>query len=161
MNDKNILERQELLKKLGFGEPPNSDPTSFFTTYHIAYDSNMVVRGDHDDDWVYIYYSCEEYEGELLDGFFHAPSILEHPLLNYQIFDINAMLDEINQHANTMARLVFIGVPMIFVEISEYEWKTKNLHIPFSDMLKLVGILDYYLSRELNKRLELQCNQKV
>ena len=43
------------------------------------------------------------------------------------------------------------GVPMLYVEISDYEWQTKNLNEPLSTILKLVGQLDFLLPNELEK----------
>ncbi len=155
--DKNIsLDRLNLLTKLGFGAVPDCDPSFAFRTSVVALNTNMIVRGDHADDVAYIYYACVQKDDELLDGFFYAPSLLEHPLLNYQIFDIDGLLNEISKHVYCSVRFVGVGgIPMLFVEISEYDWKMNDLHSPLSDMLKLIGILDYFLSREFNRQIEL------
>ena len=152
-------EKLKLLTELGFGRVPDCDPSYSFDTPAVAYDTNMIVRGDHADDRAYIYYACTKVNDEVLDGFFFAPSIIEHPILNYQTFNCNALVEEINNQIGSCARYVFVGgFPMFFVEVDEYDWKSKDLRFPFSDMLKIVGILDYFLSREFEIR---RCSKTI
>ena len=153
-------ERLIQLTELGFGRVPDCDPSFAFKSDVVAYDTNMIVRGDHADDCAYIYYSRTVVDGEILDGFFFAPSLFEHPWVNHQICNIDGILKEIEEQVSCFARLVGVGgIWMIYVEIDEYCWKMKDLRFPFSDMLKLVGILDYFLSRQYN--LMLQENNKL
>ena len=160
---KNIpTERLEILEKIGFGDVPDCDPSFAFHTAVVALNTKMVVRGDHASDIAYIYYACVEDGEEVLDGFFYAPSLFEHPFLNYQTFDINSLLKEIEEHSNVSSRFVGVGgISMIFVSVDEYDWKMKDLYSPLSDMLKLVGVLDYFMSREFNVQLELVRNSKL
>ena len=160
MDKQLFLERLEILKELGFTDVPDCEPSAAFKTYVVALDTNIIVRGDHADDIAYIYYSCVEVDGEVLDGFFFAPSILEHPFLNYQTYDVKALLEEIDKDMYTGAKYVFVGgYPMIFMEVSEYDWKSKDLRILLSDMLKIIGVTDYFFSREFNRQLALLNNK--
>ena len=152
-------DKMQLLKELGFGRVPDCDPSFAFHAPVVAYNTNMMVRGDHADDCAYIYYACIEIDGEVLDGFFYAPSILEHPLLNYQKWDVNEVLQELENHAGCFVRELSVGgIPMLFVEIDEYNWKLKDLRFPFSDMLKVVGSTDYLFSRAFNLMREQENN---
>ena len=155
MSEKISPERLELLTKMGFKNPPDCDPTDAFFGPSVALDTMMSVRGDHADDHAYVYYACLKEKDEVLDGLFYAPSLLEHPLLNYQKWNIEPILVKIADISACYARLVSVGgIPMLFIEIDEYDWQTRNLRLPLSDMLKLVGLLDYFLPRELKRMLE-------
>ena len=155
MNIKISSERIEILTKIGFGNVPDCDPSFAFGTFALALNTNMIVRGEHADDIAYIYYTCIEIDERIYDGLFYAPSLLEHPYLNYQIFDVNKVLDKINQYAFCDAEYICVGgIHMIFVPICDYEWKV-DIKTPLSDMLKIVGILDYFLTHEYEKRAEI------
>ena len=66
-----------------------------------------------------------------------------------------ATLLGINQYAFCDAEYICVGgIHMIFVPICEYEWKV-DIKTPLSDMLKIVGILDYFLTHEYEKRAEI------
>ena len=151
--------RIDILTKLGFGTSPLCDPTIAFGCFNMAFNTKMIVRGDHADDVAYIYYSCVEIDGKEYDGLFFAPSILEHPYLNYQIFDVNKVIDEINHYAFCDAEYVSGGgIGMIFVPVSEYDW---NLDIkdPISDMLKIIGITDYIFTCEYERQFKLHYDE--
>ena len=152
MSNKLSSKHIEVLTKIGFGNVPDCDPSFAFGTFTLALNTNMIVRGDHADDVAFIYYSCVEVDGRIYDGLFYAPSILEHPHLNYQTFDVNEILDKINQYAYCDAEYVGIGgIHMIFLPISKFQWEL-DIKDALSDMLKIVGILDYLLTSEYNKR---------
>lgn len=154
MEEKITLERLELLKKLGFGDVPDCEPSYTFNTPVLALNTKMVVHGDHSDDIAYIYYAREIVDNEVLEGLFFAPSILEHPHLNHQIYDVGKLLDEINAPLNTMGRYVYVGgFPMIFVEVTEYDWKYNDISSVLGDMFKLIGVTDYFFSKEFNRKV--------
>ena len=144
--------RLELLKSMGFGKAPDCDATDAFRGPVVAYDTQMSVQGDHATDHAYIYYASGVDGSEVLDGLFYAPSLLEHPLLNYQHWNIKPILQKIAEYCYSEARDVSVGgIPMIYIEIADVSWKMNDIRFDLSDMLKLVGILDYFLQSELEK----------
>jgi hypothetical protein len=65
------------------------------------------------------------------------------------------MLKDIQKQMDCELRLVSVrGYPMVFIEIGEYRWQTKDIRFEISDMLKLIGQLDYLLSRKGNSLRE-------
>lgn len=148
-------ERLAQLTKLGFGDVPDCDPSFAFGTKVLAYDTMMSVQGDHATDRAYVYYSCVQYENEELDGFFFAPSLLECMVYPYrEKWSFESLLQEICDQLGCEARLVWIGsFPMIYVEITEYDWKIQNIVSSLSDILKLIGVLDYILPHEYRRLL--------
>ena len=148
-----MKEKLEILKELGFGRFPDCDPSYAFGSAPLALDTKMIVRGDHADDCAYIYYAKTKIDSVEVEGLFFAPSILEHPTLNYLTYDFDSVLEEINTHISSEVRYCFVGgIGMIYIEISSYDWELE-LRYPLSDMLKLIGITDYVLSREFNIRM--------
>ena len=157
MSNSVFLDRLDLLTKLGFTDVPDCDPSFAFDAPRVALDTKMIVQGDHADDCAYIYYSCITLDGEVLDGLFYAPSLLEHPLMSYQKYDIECILKEIDNELFCSPRRVFVGgFPMIFVPIEGYCWDIKNITTPLSYMLKLVAILDYIMARDYRILLEIE-----
>lgn len=154
MNNKICLERFDFLRKLGFKDIPDCEPSFAFGVPTVALDTNMIVQGDHADDHAYIYYSCITLDGEILDGFFYAPSLLEHPLMSYQKYDIESILKEIDNKLYCSPRRVFVGgFPMIFVPVEGCYCDIQKMNTPLSDMLKLVAILDYIMSQDFHALL--------
>ena len=146
-------ERLEHLTELGFGNLPDCDPSYAFGTQALALDTKMSVRGDHADDCAYVYYARPVVDGEQLDGFFFAPSMLEYLNMMYgNAWDFAPLMDEINGHIGGYGRYVSVGgFPMLYVEIFAYDWKSRDLSDPLSEILKLVGISDYVLGGELDR----------
>ena len=153
--DKKIDEKRiEILKEHGFDNPPICDLLTVFSCHTLALDSKMSVSGDHGDEHAYIYYACKEVNGELLDGLFYVPSLLEYLyfIKREQNYNFNNVLQELNKHLHTEGKLVFIsGCPAIFIDIYEYCWTSRDLRFEISDMLKIVGTMDYVLNKELQK----------
>ena len=148
--------RFALLQEYGFGDAPICDLLAVFRGPHLALDTKMTIRGDHADDLAYVYYASMEVEGELLDGFFHTPSLLEYlyVLGRERGWSFEPMLQEINRAFGCEARLVFLsGYPAIFTEVYEASWATRDLRFEISDMLKIVGATDYLLCQEYERLL--------
>ena len=138
-----------VLEKYGF-ENSYGELSFAFYAPSLSLDTHMLVQGDHATDHSHIFYAhTQAYEGEL-DGFFYSPSLLEYLLTDYSgEWDPECMLKEINVQMDGNFRLVSVGgYPMLFTELTEYDWKDDNLRYALSDMLKLVGQLDYLLPRK-------------
>lgn len=144
-------ERLAVLKKHGFDTEGNSSLSFAFCSQTAALDAKMLVRGDHATDCSHIYYAREEssFDG-LLDGLFYSPSMLEYLLLDFggewkperTVKDISAAL-------SADFRLVFVGgYPMLFTEVYDYEWEQEDISDSVSEMLRLIGALDYTLSKK-------------
>lgn len=143
--------RLTILKKLGFADVPDCDPSYAFGTQVLALDAQMSVEGDHATDIAYIYYACVTDKDETLDGLFYAPSLLEYmPVYAKGEWHFDAMLSDICQTISCEASVQNIGgFPMIFVPTDAYDFSEGEcLRFPLSDMRKLIGITDYFLSRE-------------
>ncbi|MBQ7789598.1 MAG: hypothetical protein IJ398_08115 [Clostridia bacterium] len=141
-----------LLKKYGFDDSSNRDLSFGFPAPAYVMDTKMLVQGDHTTDHAYIYYACvDTYEGERLDGFFYSPSLLEYLLIDFGgEWDFNRMLKAIQRQLDCEVRLVSVnGYPNLFIELDEQDGKTADIRFQISDMLKLIGQLDYLLSRKL------------
>ena len=146
-------ERLELLTELGFGDTPDCDPSYAFGTQTLALDTKMGVRGDHAEDRAYVYYARTEVDGEVLDGFFFAPSMMDYLNMMYgNSWDFAPLMDKINGYIGGYGRYVGVGgFPMLYVEVFETDWKNRDLRDPLSEILKLVGISDYVLGGELER----------
>ena len=160
MNKELFEIRAEMLSKVGFGNVPDCDVSYSFGSNVVALDTKIVVQGDHADDLAYIYYAMIEDRGEMLEGFFYAPSLLEHPLLSYQTFDISEILDEVNKQINCDGRIISCGgFYMIYISF-DYYCIEYDFRLPLSDMLKVIGILDYFLSKEYKNKLNLNITKR-
>lgn len=149
-------ERIALLKEYGF----NDGQDYGFPTHAYTMDTKMLVQGDHATDHAYIYYSSvKTFEDEQLEGLFYSPSMLEYLLVDYGgEWDFNRMLKTVQKELDCEVRLVSVhGEPYLFIEIDEYDWKMADIRFQISDMLKLIGQLDYLLSR---KRKALRTKRK-
>ena len=154
--------RLDILKELGFGTVPDCDCSYAFNTKALALDAQITVNGDHASDIAYIYYACVSRENEVPDGLFYAPSLLEYmPMYAERNWRFDEMLEDICNTIHCEASIVGIGgFPMIFVPVYEYDFtKEESLRDPLSDMLKLIGICDYFLSREREKFIEQRRSQ--
>lgn len=139
-------EREALLKTCGFAAPPDGEDTNAFEYRSLALDTRMSVTGDHADDHAYIHYA----ETDELCGFFYAPSLLEY-LMTFYKEDCNAqrLVRELRRFTSCDIELVFIhGYPMIFTPMYESDTTPEDVFLQISDMLKLVGQLDYLLARK-------------
>ena len=146
-------EKYDLIIKIGFSTPPEGDDTMALEYRSLAFDTLMIVDGEHSYDHAYIHYAIMNLNGENYDGFFYAPSLLEELLHNYrELWDINEFMKVNFGKFDDYIQFLWVGgVPMLYVEISDYEWQTKNLSEPLSTVLKLVGQLDFLLPNELEK----------
>lgn len=149
-------ERLALLAEYGFGKCPDCDFSYAFGAPAYAMDTHMIVQGDHASDRAYIYYATvDTYEDEHLEGLFYSPSMLEYLLLDFGgEWDPCRMVKDLGKGLDCEVRLVAVhGYPMLFIEIGEYEWKKADIRFEVSDMLKVVGRLDYLLPRKRDRLL--------
>ena len=112
----------------------------------VALDTKITVQGDHGSDCVYIYYSMPvDSEGNPLCGYFHAPSLLEYlPLEFGKKFSIERLVREVSRVSSSEVRLVYVhGYPMLYAEADTDDF----LRDGYSDIMKTVGQMDYFLSR--------------
>ena len=147
-------DRLDILRGLGFGKVPDCDCSYAFHTQALALEAKMSVNGDHASDIAYIYYAYISRENEVLDGLFYAPSLLEYmPIFAGREWQFDEMLEDICNTIHCEASVVGVGgYPMIFVPIYQYDFtQEERLRDHLSDMLKLIGICDYFLSREREK----------
>lgn len=145
-------DRLALLKEYGFDDKLNSDLCWSFPAHAYAMDTKMLVQGNHATDHAYIYYACaEDLTGEQLDGLFYSSSLLEYLLVDYGgEWDFDRMLKAIQMQLDCKVRLVSLcGYPDLFIEINECDWNETKIRSRISDMLKLIGQLDYLLPRKL------------
>ena len=146
-------ERLALLRKYGFSDRPDCDISWIFPAPAYAMDTHMSVRGDHSSDLAYVYYatSVEGEAGEMLDGLFYSPSLLEYLLYDFgNEIKLNRLVSDLRRQLDCDMRLVFVkGYPNFFIAIDEYDWREADIRFQISDMLKLIGQLDYLLPRKL------------
>ena len=142
-------EREALLTACGFGAPPDGEDTAAFEYRSLALDTRMSVSGDHTSDHAYIHYA----ETDELCGFFYAPSLLEHLMTFHRnACDAKRMVREIRRFTSCDIELVFIhGYPMIFTPMYENDTTPEDVFWQISDMLKIVGQLDFLLSRKRDR----------
>lgn len=142
-------ERVALLKACGFAAPPDGEDTDALRYRSLALDTRMLVTGDHATDYAYIHYA----ETDELCGFFYAPSLLEY-LLNFHGDKVNekVLVRELSRYSDCKISLVSVcGYPMIFTPIYENDTTVHDLMYQISDMLKVVGQLDYILPRKRDR----------
>lgn len=146
-------EHLALLQEYGFCQSPDCDLLGAFSDVDLAMDTHMQVSGDHATDLAYIYYAIiNTNEGEL-EGLFYAPSLLEYlPMEFPKDWNEKRVLAQVNEQLEDEARIVHVGgFPMFYLPLEEYDWKYDLLRTAVSDMLKLVGRVDYLLSRKWNR----------
>ena len=144
-------DRLALLKKCGFDDSPDSDLSRGFPAPAFAMDTQRLVQGDHATDHAYLYYACvKTWEDEELEGLFYASSLLEYLLVDYGgEWDFGRMLKTIQKQLDCEVRLVSVqGYPFLHIGIDEHNWRTADIRSEISDMLKLIGQLDYLLPRK-------------
>ena len=151
-----MLTREEKFAKLtavGFRDTPDCDVLTAFHAPSLAFDSRMSIQGSFEDEQAYIYYSQLSPSDGGLEGFFHAPSLLERMLNCYPgEFDIKRILRDINRELGDEVSLVYVGtLPMIYIELTYYDFEIDQFASALSTMCKLVGALDYVLSRKIRQ----------
>ena len=143
--------RLALLKEYGFSDSPDCENSWNFPYPAYSMDTKILVQGDHATDRAYVYYSCvNTLEGESLEGLFYSSSLLEYLLVDYGgEWDFYRMLKTIQKQLDCKVRLVSVnGYPYLFIGIDEHDWNTADIRSQVSDMLKLIGQLDYLLLRK-------------
>ena len=142
-------EREALLKACGFDAPPDGEDTAALDYRSLALDTRMSVSGDHATDQAYIHYA----ETDELCGFFYAPSLLEYLMaFHREACNVKRMVCELRKFTSCDIELVCVhGYPMIFTPIYENDTTPEDVSWQISDMLKIVGQLDFLLSRKLDR----------
>lgn len=149
MRNQIALERIELLKEYGFRENIGENRCGmdyYFTSPILFLDTGMLVTGDHATDYAHIIYAEE---GERC-GLFYAPSILEYLLIDFGgDWSVERLMRDLNRNSNCTLILEDVGgLPMIYTEISDSDWTNHDLKHQVSDMLKVIGQLDYILPQK-------------
>lgn len=146
--------KKKALEALGFGEIPDSEDAYALRGPRMAIKTPMLVSGDHASDIAYVYYAKAETDKGVLEGFFYSPSLLEGLLLEFGgQWSPTRMLRELNRERDCEIDLVFAGgYPFFFTELADMDFDENSgghgLGITLGDMYKLVGQLDYLLSRK-------------
>ena len=146
-------EKVEILEKLGFADAPDCDLLAVLSPSR-AIKTPMSVTVDHASVIVYIYYARGETKHGVLDGFFHAPSLLEYMLLDFGAqWNPKRLLQQINRRLGLELQLVYIsGYPMFYAELTDFHWNQPHyLSTELGDMYKLAGVLDYLLPHTQNR----------
>ena len=157
MRNKISPERLAVLEKHGFDTQGNSPLSFAFYSQTASLDAKMLVTGDHATDYSTIYYASEQTDFYgLLDGLFYSPSMLEYLLIDFGgEWDPERTVRDINSALAADFRIVSVGgYPMFFTEICDYEWNAGDISDSVSEMLKLVGVLDYVLSKKRRSLIE-------
>lgn len=142
-------EKFDRLRSIGFSYTPDCDVLIAFHAPSLAFDSRMSIQGDNEDEQAYVYY-CHTSQGDGdLDGFFHAPTLLERMLQCYpDEWDVERMLAKLNDALGDEVKLVHVGgLPMLYLELSYYDFEIDHFASALSTMCKLIGQLDYILPR--------------
>ena len=145
-------DRVAVLKKYGFQESTSEHRcgmADYFYSPILFRDTGMLVTGDHATDYATLIYAEED--GRC--GLFYAPSMLEYLLLDFGgEWSVERLMRDLNHGSDCKLTLEAVGgLPMIYTEIDDTDWKTGDLDYQVSDMLKVIGRLDYILLRKRNK----------
>ena len=148
-------DRRKVLEEHGFAPSPDCDVLTALGA-PLALDARIWVQGEHGTDCSHIFYATAEVDGEVLDGLFYAPSLLEYLMQWYgKRWSPKRTIREVNRCLDDEVRLVFVrGMPMIYYELAEYEWQIGTLSWSISDMIKAIARLDCLLPRVLKRMLE-------
>ena len=133
--------REKELRGYGFGyDVSDTEASMAFPGPVMSLDTHMLVTGE-------IYYANL---GDLC-GFFYSPSILGRLCYYRPEFNIDYYLRRINRESDNRILAVEVsGYPMLYVACPE---EKREIKYAVSDMLKLVGELDYLLPKRLRALL--------
>ena len=143
-------ERAEQLKEFGFDVyATNCDLLTVFNRQVYGKDTKMSVSGDHSDEIAEIIYA----ELDDLQGFFYAPSLLEYLLtFHREACKVEELLEIFAGFCSCEVSLQFVGgTPMFFIEADETDWKCGLAKCAVSDILKIVGVSDFWLTKKLRE----------
>lgn len=135
----------EKLESYGFKRYlKNCDLLVAFRKPAYYYDSKMIVAGAHsteDADIIYV-------EEENFKGLTYASSLMEDIMLNYPNHNIKHIIKQIAKTTDTEIEFKFIGgYPMVVSACDETDFNDGGIVYHISDMLKIIGSLDYLLQR--------------
>lgn len=149
-------ERLALLREFGFGNIPECEISQCLTSPAYAMDTKMLVQGDHATDHAYIYYaSVGTSDGEEQKGLIYFSSLLSYLLCDHKgEWDFSRMLKDLQNQLDCKVQLIALqGYPAMFIEMNDRHWNSNSLRTRISDMLKLIGQLDYLLPRKRERLL--------
>ena len=141
-------EHLELLQSLGFTRYESGCELMYaFERPAYAIDTGMLVQGDHATDYAELIYADEEN----FRGFCYAPSMLERLMMTYPYtHGVEKILRQIGRTTGVCAELAPVGIyPMIVIRCDDGDFACGNIRYYLSDMLKLIGMLDYHLQHRL------------
>lgn len=143
-------ERAEQLKAFGFDEyTTNCDLLTLFNRQVYGKNTKMCVCGDHSEEIAEVIYA----ELDDLQGFFYAPSLLEYLLtFHREACNVEELLEIFCGFCSCEVSLQFVGgSPMFFVCADETDWKYDLAKLAVSDILKIVGVSDFWLTKKLRE----------
>ena len=139
----------KMLEECGF-KPyiTDCDLMSAFKNRAYCLDTKMLVRGDHATDCAELIYAHEEN----FKGLCYAPSLIEYMLLDFQDKEgIKRIIKRVGKAIGAEIELEFIGIfPMVTIRCDETDFEIFGLNEYVSDMLKVIGILDYLLQNRVD-----------
>lgn len=141
-------EHLELLQSLGFTRYISGCELMYaFRKPAYGIDTRMLVQGDHATDYADLIYADEED----FQGFCYAPSMLERLMMSHPYtHGVEKMLRQIGRVTGVWVELAPVGpYPMFVIRCDDGDFTCGNIRYYLSDMLKLIGILDYHLQHRL------------
>ena len=141
MTEKSI----EILKQYGFMPYDNGDELNYVNQPYY-YDTKMIVQGSHADDYAYII--CVDEQD--VKGFCYASSLMEYVITNFDNHNIEKILKDISKYTGIYVQLYYNGnVPFVVNRCQVDNLDATSVKSRMSNMLKLVGSLDYLLQKRL------------
>ena len=109
-----------------------------------CYDTKMIVEGDHSSERAELVYLNKDG----FEGLCYAGSLLEALIMNYPNLGVQRIIKQMYVHMDTDIELRWIGgYPMIVSPCTEQDFWDGGIEYHISDMLKVIGMLDYLLPR--------------
>ncbi len=142
---------QESIKILeDFGFKPFLDGSEIMLAFEnstYAYDTKMIVQGDHADDYATIIFANEKD----FTGLCYCSSLMEHLMLNFDDHGVEKIVKELQKASIYVELRCVCGYPMIAIDLGKGELSATTLKSRLSHMLKAVGALDYLLQKRLKR----------
>ena len=136
----------EILKSYGFERYlKNCELLSAFKYPAYYIDSKMIVSGAHSTESADIIYV----EQDGFKGLTYASSLMEAIMIDHPTnHNIKAIVKQIAKTTDTEIEFKFIGAfPMVVSACDESDFKDGGIKYHISDMLKVIGSLDYLLQK--------------
>lgn len=143
-----LQQKIDKLKEYGF-KPYDAHCELAYAFKNSAYylDTKMLVEGSHATDYAEIIYA----EEESFVGLCYYSSLMEYILTDFSNHNVEKMLKKIGKTLGTSVLLEDVGgYPMIVKKCNDADFERGSIKNKVSDMLKIVGILDYLLQQKLD-----------